>query len=180
MADFERALKRTLGYEGGYDDDPDDPGGKTRWGITEAEARASGYAGEMRDYPLYLAKEIYRTRYWNKIRGDELPDQDLAEELFDSAVNCGIKTAITWLQQAMNAMNKNGKLYADVIEDGILGPQTLSILVVSLSVAPWYKLILTRALDCQQGAYYLSIARSKPRFEKFVPGWYRLRVGVKD
>ena len=56
---FDTAFNKLLGIEGDYSDHPSDPGGKTRWGVTEAVAREVGYRGDMRDLPVDLAKRIY-------------------------------------------------------------------------------------------------------------------------
>ena len=71
MADFERAVEKTLKLEGGFVNDPDDPGGATKYGITEATARAHGYTGDMRELPLDVAREIYKKSYWDIARLDE-------------------------------------------------------------------------------------------------------------
>ena len=56
---FEIAFEKLLKHEGGYSDHAADPGGKTRYGVTEAVAREVGYKGDMRDLSLDLAKRIY-------------------------------------------------------------------------------------------------------------------------
>lgn len=111
---IEQALKHLLGNEGGYSDNPADPGGKTMYGVTERVARAFGYKGEMRDLPLSTATEIYRKNYWAPIKADQLPDA-LRFHVFDAAVNSGVSQAVKFLQRA-----------AGVTEDGVIGPQTLS------------------------------------------------------
>lgn len=112
--DINQALKHLLGNEGGYSDNPVDPGGKTMYGITERVARAHGYMGEMRDLPLPVATDIYRINYWTPIKADQLPD-GLRFHVFDAAVNSGPAQAVKWLQQA-----------AGITVDGAIGPQTLS------------------------------------------------------
>lgn len=114
MSGFDDAFLATVGNEGGYSNDPRDPGGETKWGITAAVARANGYAGPMREMPLSVAKAIYKARYWTPIRGDELPP-DVADDLFDIAVNHGVDTAIKALQTAVH-----------VTVDGDLGPKTVA------------------------------------------------------
>lgn len=57
---FERAFEKLLGHEGGFVDHPKDPGGSTRYGITQRVARANGYEGDMRNFPLAEAKRIAR------------------------------------------------------------------------------------------------------------------------
>ena len=111
---FDDSFTRLLGSEGGYSDNPTDSGGKTMWGVTERVARAAGYIGEMRDLPQDVAREIYRARYWDSVRADELPDS-VRFDAFDAAVNSGVRTAVMWLQAS-----------AGVAVDGSLGPKTLA------------------------------------------------------
>lgn len=116
--DFDAAFSRLLGHEGGYSDHADDPGGKTRYGVTEAVARAEGYQGPMRELPLELAREIYRRRYWIPVRAEQLPDS-VRFDLFDAAVNSGPGQAVKWLQRA-----------AGTDPDGIVGPITIAAVEV--------------------------------------------------
>lgn len=111
---FDQAFTVLLGHEGGYSDHRDDPGGKTMYGVAEDTARAEGYTGEMNALPLDVAKRIYRKRYWDAVRADELP-APLRYPMFDAAVNSGPRQAIRWLQRAV--------LVAD---DGAFGPKTLA------------------------------------------------------
>jgi lysozyme family protein len=110
---FDTALDLLLGHEGGYSDHAADPGGKTRFGITEAVARQAGYQGDMRKLPLNLAKTLYLDRYWRPIRADDLPP-GVRYLMFDAAVNSGHRQATLWLQRALG-----------VEADGIIGQQTL-------------------------------------------------------
>ena len=112
--DFDRAFDILLKHEGGFSDHPSDPGGKTRFGVTEAVAREAGYRGDMRDLPIDLAKRIYKDRYWDAVRADELPEA-VRYAVFDAAVNSGPRQAIRWLQRAVGAK-----------DDGIIGPKTLA------------------------------------------------------
>lgn len=112
---FDTAFHSLLGHEGGYVDHPKDPGGATRWGVTERVARATGYAGHMRDLPVELAKAIYRRDYWDAVRADDLPE-GVRYAVFDAAVNSGVKQAVKWLQRAVGAA-----------DDGVIGPQTLRL-----------------------------------------------------
>ena len=89
MMDFDTAFNRLLGFEGGYSNDAADPGGKTRFGITEAEARRHGYEGDMKSLPLETAKAIYRPSYWDACKCDELPEA-IRYAVFDAAVNSGV------------------------------------------------------------------------------------------
>lgn len=111
---FDQAFTQLLGHEGGFVDHPDDPGGATRWGVTERVARANGYTGSMRDFPEAAAKHIYRKSYWDAVRADELPEA-IRYAVFDAAVNSGPRQSIQWLQRSVGAT-----------PDGQLGPQTMA------------------------------------------------------
>ena len=110
---FDKAFDRLLGHEGGFVDHPRDPGGATRWGITQRVARAHGYQGEMRELPVAEARRIARIAYWDAVRADEVPDA-VRYDLFDAAYNSGPEQATKWLQRAAGAD-----------DDGKLGPKTL-------------------------------------------------------
>jgi len=112
--DFETAFNRLLGNEGGYSNNPSDPGGATNWGVTQVVARANGYQGDMRDFTQALAQPIYRRLYWDAVRADELPDE-VRFDVFDGSVNSGVGQSVRWLQRAVGAE-----------ADGVLGAQTLA------------------------------------------------------
>lgn len=176
MADFEAAYIRTLANEGGYSNDPGDSGGPTRYGITEAEARAVGYEGDMREFPIQIAKAIYKRRYWDVILGDEIPDQAIAEKMFDAGVNVGIHRPVEWLQRSLNALNKGATKYADIGADGIMGQGTLAALKMALGIADYYKPDILKMLNAFQAVRYVEIAERNKVLEAFVPGWIRTRI----
>ena len=101
-----------MGNEGGYSNNPADPGGETMWGITERVARAHGYTGAMRMLPRVTAKAIAKAAYWDVARCDELPPA-IAFDVFDTIYNGG--RAIKWLQLAVGTN-----------PDGIIGPATIA------------------------------------------------------
>lgn len=111
---FETAFAKLLGHEGDFSDHAADPGGATRFGVTEAVAREVGYRGDMRELPLDLAQRIYRERYWTAVRAEELPPA-VRYAVFDAAVNSGVRQAVRWLQRAVG-----------VADDGVIGPVTLA------------------------------------------------------
>jgi lysozyme family protein len=110
---FLTAFDKLLKHEGGYSDHAADPGGKTRYGVTEAVAREVGYRGDMRDLPLELAQRIYKDRYWDAVQAENLP-ADVRYIVFDGAVNSGVSQSAKWLQRACG-----------VKDDGVIGPQTI-------------------------------------------------------
>lgn len=182
MTTFDSAFRRTVGIEGKYSNNPADSGGETMYGITAALARAYGYKGAMRDLPLATAKDIYLLEFWTPLKLnaiDALGYSAVAIELFDSAVNCGRPAAGKWLQIALNALNNEGKLYPEVSEDGNIGPATLSALTgYAANRKGNGQLVLLRALNCLQGAFYIDLTRKRQKDEAFVFGWLLNRVEV--
>jgi lysozyme family protein len=157
---FARCVAMVLGYEGGYVQNPADPGGATNLGVTLAalsEWRGKPCAAsDVACLSLAEAKAIYRARYWNAVKGDELPaGPDLIG--FDAAVNCGPHRAVIWMQAA-----------AGVAPDGALGPVSL----LAINAADPVKLI--EAIRLKRDAYY----RILPTFPTFGRGWLRRLTGV--
>lgn len=113
---FNLAVERVLKHEGGYVNNPRDPGGETNYGITKATARAAGYKGSMRDLPRDRAKKIYKSAYWDRIWADQMP-AEVAFQVFDAAVNHGPKQAVKMAQQACGITGK--------WLDGLIGPKTI-------------------------------------------------------
>ena len=113
---FDQSFDKLLGFEGGYSNNPADPGGATNWGVTFKVANDNGYFGDMREYPRDDAKVVYKAKYWDAVHADDLPDA-IRYSVFDAAVNSGVHQAIQWLQQAINVGN-----------DGVIGPVTLTAL----------------------------------------------------
>lgn len=107
--DFDSAFERLRGHEGGYVNDPRDPGGETKFGIS----KRSYPAEDIRNLTIERAKAIYLHDFWGPAGCDAVPDA-LRFDLFDMAVNSGVRAAVKTLQKA-----------AGETEDGILGPLTI-------------------------------------------------------
>ncbi len=197
MAKFIDAYNRTvMNNEGPYDNDPHDPGGETIFGITRKYS--ASWAGwkhfdamkpllidreaivkfVLSDQALQLCiEEFYERGPWADIRGNDIQSQVIAEELFDSGVNCGTGTAIKWLQRALNIFNRGAKDYPDIKVDGNFGLQTLECLNALLGKRPGVgERILLRCLNSEQGQHYMTIAESNANLEDFEVGWWSNRV----
>jgi lysozyme family protein len=101
-SNYAACLKEILKNEGGYVNNPKDPGGETNYGVTIAVARANGYAGSMRSIPMSIVEKIYRTKYWIAAgyNGDTLAaGVDLA--VFDYGVNSGPSRAAKALKASV-------------------------------------------------------------------------------
>ena len=111
---FDEAFERLIGHEGGYVDHPADPGGRTKYGISQRS-----YPDEdIRNMTLERAKDIYRRDFWWRSGCDAVPDA-VKFDLFDMAVNSGVKPAIQTLQRAVGAD-----------PDGVIGNKTLQAINV--------------------------------------------------
>lgn len=187
MADFDAAYAATAAIEGGYANRPLDRGGETYRGIARRRhPRWSGWcaidaAKHAPGFPAALArdpglarsvKHFYRVNYWDRFHGDEIPDQAVAAELFDTAVNMGIDTAVRFLQQGLDMLNRDQKNYPDIAVDGVCGPRTRATLqrLLALDGKPDNLLCLMNVL---QGARYVDLLRRHPEQEEFIRGWLK-------
>jgi lysozyme family protein len=191
VVDLDALIEALIDREGGYVANPADKGGPTCFGITEAVARANGYRGAMRDLPRDEAAAIYKRIYWLRPRFDQVAARSgrIAAELFDTGVNMGPAVAVTFLQRALTALNRNGADYPDLVPDGRVGPSTLGALDAFLSLrgssppggadqqATIGETVLLRALEALQGERYLRLAERRPANEAFLYGWLANRIG---
>lgn len=154
---FNKALELVLKHEGGYVDHPQDPGGATNYGITKKVYET--YLGrpctkqEVKDMPLDAVAEIYKRKYWDKIRGDDLPN-GLDWCVFDFAVNAGVSRAARTLQ---------GFLATAI--DGIIGSGTLE----AIDNYPTSVKGVIEVFTSQRSTFY----RTLKHYETFGKGWDR-------
>jgi lysozyme family protein len=163
VASFDLFLPTLLRLEGGYVDDPSDPGGETNKGITMAIFRQCSHellglnptSENLKSLTDSQAGIIYRANYWNKMRGDEIQLQDLANIACDFYVNAGTHATIM-LQRILNSMG------AHVVEDGVIGPASIQAMN-GFNQADVYR-------QYKQGRinYYQSLGQ---RFPQFLQGW---------
>ena len=98
MSNYNECLKIILMHEGGYVNHPKDPGGETNLGVTKRVYEEWGGTKEMKDLTVEDVEPIYKKNYWDKIKGDDLPDGlDLC--VFDFGVNAGPGRAAKFLQK---------------------------------------------------------------------------------
>lgn len=181
MTLFERAFARTVGLEGDFSNNKNDAGGATRYGITEAVARAHGYLGDMRELPFSLAQQIAKLQYWDPLRLDDVGAlyESIASELFDTSYNCGTGTAAQFLQRSLNAFNHRAQDYPDVAVDGAIGPATIAALnAYAAKRGAEGELVLHRAIESLKGARYITITEGRPALEDFCYGWILNRLGL--
>jgi lysozyme family protein len=180
---IDELIEALIDREGGFVNHPSDRGGATKYGITEAVARAHGYSGAMRELPREEAAAIYRRLYWLRPRFDQVAKRShkIAAELFDTGVNMGPAVAATFLQRALSALNRHCKDYADLVPDGRIGAATLAALDTFLKLRGGSgEAVLLRALDALQGERYLRLAERRPANEAFLYGWLANRVASDE
>jgi len=173
-------IDAVIDREGRYVNHPADRGGPTCWGITEAVARAQGYAGNMRSLPRCEAASIYHRLYWLRPGFDKvaLRAPAIAAELFDTGVNMGTGTATGFLQRALNALNRAARDYPDIAVDREIGPRTLSALDGFVKArGKDGEIVLLRAMEALQGERYIALAERRPSQEAFLYGWLANRIG---
>lgn len=163
--------------EGGYVNNPKDPGGETNHGITKTVAVAHGYTAPMKDLSKELAASIYYQDYI------EAPgyvpflalSPAVAEELVDSAVNVGPARPSRWLQQTLNGLNRNGKDFPPISVDGKVGAGTIQAYQALVKIRGKVKAceLTIKLLDAQQAEYYRSLTHLKD----FTVGWVDNRIG---
>ena len=182
--DVNELIDELIEREGGYVSHPADKGGPTKFGITEAVARAHGYGGAMADLPREEAAAIYCRLYWLRPRFDLVAERcpRVAAELFDTGANMGPAVAATFLQRALTALNRGGKDYADLTPDGRVGPATIAALdrFFETRGKRGGETVLLRALEALQGERYLRLAEKRPANEAFLYGWLANRIGTKS
>lgn len=178
--DIEILIENLLVVEGEYSNQPDDNGGPTRWGVTQATARQHGYTGDMRYFPLSDAKTIYKRIYWHRPGLHRIAEHAprLAEELFDTGVNMGPAVAARFLQRTLNVLNRNGRDYQDIMLDGKIGRKTIAALAAFINKRDSLgEKTLIKAVEALQGERYIHLAESRPANESFLFGWLANRIG---
>lgn len=160
---FERSLAFVLEHEGGYVDHPKDPGGATNKGITIATYRRyikrDGTKEDLKRLTTEQAGIVYKKQYWDKVRGDDLPD-GLDYAVFDFAVNSGPGRAAKFLQKIVGAT-----------QDGQIGKLTLLAVAASPKSTPQ----LIEEL-CADRLAFLKRLKHWPSFKN---GWTARITGVE-
>jgi lysozyme family protein len=179
--DISTLIDTVIGREGGYSNHPADKGGPTRWGVTQAVARANGFVGDMQAFPREQAMQIYQKIYWQKPGFDRLAAlvPRIAAELFDTGVNMGPGTAIGFLVRALNALNRGESDYADLGVQGRIGDAVLAAVKAFRDRrGAAGELVLLRAIDALQAEHYVRLAERRPANEAFLYGWLANRIGA--
>lgn len=158
MASFKKAVENVLLFEGGYSDDPVDPGGRTNFGIS---SKAHPEVGDVGELQLEDAIQIYYRDYWVAGKVYMIEDQGIANKLLSINVNAGIYQGTCCLQRALNAVHQH------VDEDGIMGPITAAAVNSSDPKQ------LLAAFRSEVANFYRLLIQRKPQMAKYENGWMR-------
>ena len=182
MADFQAAHKIVMVHEGGYADHPNDKGGETYKGI--ARKRHPHWGGwkiidKYKGLPNFekaleedralqtLVVTFYKNTFWDTLGLNDVNNQEIAVELYDTGVNMGPGIAGRFLQTALNVSNRNGRDYKDLTKDGKIGPLTIR----ALNNHERQKDVL-KVLNVLQGARYIDLMENDPTQEIFFRSWF--------
>lgn len=150
MANFEKCFEILIGHEGGYVNDPLDPGGETKFGISKRS-----YPNEdIKNLTIERAKEIYKRDFWDKINLDKINSFDVCLSIFDFAVNAGSATAAKLAQRTVG-----------VDDDGIIGSGT----ILAINKYDEEKFVYKYAI--LKIKRYISICEKTPTSKKYFYGW---------
>jgi type VI secretion system secreted protein VgrG len=165
LADFDKALAYTLKHEGGWADDPDDPGGATNYGITLRVAKGFGIESKeaLRLISWEMVRDIYRTGYWTH---GGVKDQRVASKLFDMAVNMGPAAAMRLFRGAIEGLRPSIGSHPEVSVT-IWGKGN-----TDAANAPDPAALLDRLRMASEG-HYRAIAARRPASAKFLNGWLK-------
>lgn len=169
MADFKTAFDLMIAHEGGYVNDPDDPGGETYkgvarkmhskwlgWMIIDLLKKQSGFPANL-DTHAELQGEIskfYESQFWDKMEGDEIANQEVANCIFDFGVNAGIVTSASLSQMVIGAKT-----------DGVIGPQSIA------AINAFNPSHFLAAFTVAKIARYITIVKKRPTSRKYFYGW---------
>lgn len=169
MADFIPAYHHILLNEGGYVNDPDDPGGETYKGVArKMHPKWAGWAfiDSMKAVPGFPANietsvelremigNFYLSEFWNKIDGDEIDNQANAQSIFDFAINAGVETAVSLAQKVVKTK-----------VDGDMGPITLK------AINAFDPAHFQAAFTVEKIRRYAAIVKKRPVSRKYFYGW---------
>ena len=178
MANFEEAYKKTSDCEGGYVNDEDDAGGETYrgiarnfwkkwegWAIVDDYKKSPNFPKKWSEITKLLAKDkrlnklvevFYKKNFWDEVRGDDIVDQCVANNIYDFAVNSGVGRASRFAQRIVGT-----------VEDGEIGQKTVS------AINAYDPDEFIKKFKDAREAFYRRIVANDPSQEKFLDGWIK-------
>lgn len=189
---FKKCILKTLQFEGGYSNDPDDPGAETVFGISRKyhpdwigwdvidsiEDKSSidlSYLKSNNDL-FYVVSKFYFEDFYRSSKADKIEElsPELACNVFDFAVNAGVKTSDKTLQSAINLAIKMYGVETDedyLVVDGLPGSKTFTTLKSVIDICGEYKVI--EAFKTERALYYTKLPQRNEHLCKYVYGWVK-------
>lgn len=176
---FDKAILITLKHEGGFVNDPVDPGGATNWGmsirflLSAGDADGDGWLDgdldhdgdvdidDIKNMTVEQARKLYRVHFWDKYNYDKIVDFTVAARAFDMTVNMGARQTGKIIQRALNELGNN------LVVDGKIGKNTFATINCT---DPEMLMSEIRQAHAQ---FYLDLIKAKPKFAKYRKGWLR-------
>ena len=177
---FDKAILITLKHEGGFVNDPVDPGGATNWGMSirfltkdAGDSDGDGFldgdidkdgdidVDDIKNMTVEQARKLYRIHFWDKYSYDSIVDFTVAARIFDMTVNMGPKQTGKITQRALNNCGQDLKV------DGGIGKNTFAAINCTDSE------MLMAEIRQEHAQFYINLIAAKPKFEKYRKGWLR-------
>lgn len=181
---FDIAYEKIMHHEGGYINDIDDYGGETYkgisrryhpkwsgWTIIDQMKKHKNFPYNLKDSNILnsMVKDFYKEKYWDQFLGDDIKSKNISIELFDISVNMGVNRAVKFLQKSLNLLNRNQTFFDDLVEDGIMGKNTITALNTYLWNDEEHYLL--KLINIFQGNHYIEFMTKNPKQEKYARGW---------
>ncbi len=164
MSNFQIAVTDVLRHEGGLENDKEDSGDITNFGVSlvfyKHHVKIDAAPDDIRNLKISDAEDIYKKFFWDRNRYDEINSQTLASKMLDLSVNIGSPTANGLLQKAVNAISPNEHL----VVDGGIGIKTLE----AINKIP--ENIIYNMLIAHAAKYYLDISQYNNN-KIYIQGW---------
>ena len=179
---FKTAFKRTMRFEGGYSNHSADRGGETYRGISRKfwpYWEGWKYIPKLKHLTHQETEELqecteafYKEHFWDVLKLDEISlfIPECASELFDISVNFGTKVGKKTLQRALNILNKDEKIFNDLVPDGIIGQKTIHTTEIYINKKQNEKTLL-KLIRLLRAKYYIDIVEKNTSQEVFIGGW---------
>lgn len=164
MANFDISIKFILTHEGGFSNNPNDKGGATNYGISQAFLRSINSPIKPSEVTIDMARALYHDYFWTPLRLNELKCQTVATFVFDTAVNCGNTKAVEILQEAIYQQKP-------IEIDGIIGRQTIKA-CNDITSCERNEMFLIDCLKSLRKSYYMKIVKRTPEQRTFIKGWF--------
>lgn len=184
MSDFYRAIPIVRSHEGGYANNPSDPGGATNYGISLrflasiGDLDGDGYldgdldhdgdvdSSDISALTWQVAQVIYKAQWWDRYGYGRIDDEGIATKSFDLAINMGAHYAHVCLQRGLRSALLLG---ADTIKpDGVLGTKTIT----AINTTPLARLDgVLCAFKSEAAGHYRSLVLRNPKLSEFLAGW---------